>query len=113
MDTNMKALLNLQSLEFSSKMPPVRGRNGLKQSIDRLRRILSIQVLREYDFRKRRYGASCVVPMDNGICTGCQVALSVRTRRLAKHHVTECEHCGRLLYNPERHRRMQVEIPAA
>jgi predicted nucleic acid-binding Zn-ribbon protein len=113
---NMKTrnLLNLQSLEFTPEEVSKRKvREGLFKTIRRLRSGLSMQVLREYDFRKKRYGSRCVVPVRDGICTGCQVTLSLRTRRMAKCRITECEHCGRLLYNPERRRPLRLEVCAA
>lgn len=114
MNAKTKALVNLQELEFS---PVTQGEpsqeDPVSRSIEKLRSSLSIQVLREYDFRKQRYGAHCVVPLQNGMCTGCNVMLSLRTQRLARYHVIECEHCGRLLYNPERRRKLCIEVCAA
>ena len=108
-----KALLNLQTLEFSQDRQRRNGMSGRRiASIKRLRADLSIQVLREYDFRKQRYGSRCVVPIERGICTGCQVTPSLQTNRAAQYQIVECEHCGRLLYNPERHRRLKIEVCA-
>jgi predicted nucleic acid-binding Zn-ribbon protein len=114
-NTSAKTLLNLQSLEFTSE-PAVEKQeraNVFIESIHRLRSSLSIQVLEQYDFRKQRYGSNSVVPVKDGACSGCHVALSTHTQDIAKDHVVECEHCGRLLYNPERRRRVKLEIVAA
>jgi predicted nucleic acid-binding Zn-ribbon protein len=70
-------------------------------------------VLEQYDFRKKRYGSKSVVPVKDGACSGCHVALSTHTQEIAKDHVVECEHCGRLLYNAERRKRLKLEIVAA
>jgi predicted nucleic acid-binding Zn-ribbon protein len=114
MNFKTKTLLNLQSLEFTpEEVPKNKVHERLFRTIRRLRSGLSMQVLREYDFRKKRYGSRCVVPVRNGICTGCQIALSVRTRRMAKFRIMECEHCGRLLYNSERCRPLRLEVRAA
>ena len=81
-----------------------------RQAIRRLRARVSAQVLKEYDIRKRRYGASSVVAIEGDICTGCQVHLSLKTQRQARYRVIECEHCGRLIYNPSRCQRLCIEI---
>lgn len=115
MNTNTKALLNLQSLEFNEaeRQKEESVTQIFIESIKRLRSALSIQVLEKYDFRKQRYGSNSVVPVKDGACSGCHVELSSRTIRIAQNHIVECEHCGRLLYNPERRRRVKMEIVAA
>jgi len=107
-----RALLNLQTLEFEPR-PPIRRTRTARAGVPRIQRLrsrVSAQVLREYDSRKRRYGARSLVPIRKDSCTGCQVRLSLRTRRRALERVTECEHCARLLYNPSRRRRLVMEI---
>ena len=113
MNTTTRTLLNLQALEFEPpRQSPADPEPGIFwPAIQRLRSRVTTQVLREYDTRKRRYGAHSLVPIHEDSCTGCQVRLSVKTRRLALERVTECEHCARLLYNPSRPRqRMMLEL---
>ena len=114
-NTNARSLLNLQTLEFTNEQAVEKQErtNVFIESIRRLRSSLSIQVLEQYDFRKQRYGSNSVVAVKDGACSGCHVELSVRTQSIAKEHVVECEHCGRLLYNPERRKRVKLEIVAA
>ena len=117
MNATTKTLLSLQSLEF----PPSTEERGSEQTgngkaqkaIQRLRGRLSTQILHEYDFRKDHFAGQAVVPVEEDCCSGCRVVLSRRTLRLAQGRLTECEHCGRLVYNMMRHRRLRLEFYAA
>lgn len=110
MNDKAKALVNLQNLEFSleqGKQQPVSKQTA---AIKRLRAHISSDLLSQYDTRKRRYGASSVVPVQGNLCSGCRISLSLGTRQRAYASVTECEHCARLVYNPARKRRLKIEI---
>ena len=112
MNSTTKALLDLQTLEFpkeARKRIRTRRSRGFREIV-RLRRRIPIQVLKEYDSRKRRYGAHSLVAVDGEICSGCQVALSRRTIHDSSLKLAECEHCARLLYNPTRHKKLRIEI---
>ena len=115
MQTATKALLSLQDCEFREETEKDRSqaRRCLHATIHRLRSRLSVQILREYDHRKEHFGASSVVPVKGEMCSGCHVKLSQRTVRLSHYGLTECEHCGRLVYNPARKRRIRLEVCAA
>ena len=118
MNTTTKTLLSLQALEFQPGSEERRGENGTvkgraHKAIQRLRGRLSMQILHEYDYRKAHFGAQSVVPVEADCCSGCQVVLSRRTLRLAQGRLTECEHCGRLVYSIMRHRRLRMEFCAA
>ena len=115
MNTTTKALLSLQSYEFRTEGKAQRAKVDSKAvaTIMRLRAKLPMQVLHEYDYRKHHFGAYSVVPVENGICSGCQIMLSQRTLRASYHRLTECEHCGRLVYNSARPRRVRLEVCAA
>lgn len=107
-----KALLDLQSLEFPAAGRNLEGVNRLRvnETIQRLRSRVSSDLLHEYDSRKRRYEGTSIVQIANERCTGCQVKVSLRTRRDAEDHLTECEHCGRLIYDTHRHKPIKIEI---
>ncbi len=115
MNTATRTLLSLQSCEFSPDGMAQAGRNpkDLTSEIQKLRRRLSIQLLHEYDLRKQHFGSDSVVAVEHGLCTGCHVRVSQRTTRLAQDRLTECEHCGRLLFSTERRKRIHLEICAA
>ena len=115
MNTSTKHLLSLQACEFSPEI----GRSAdtadtrIMARIRKLRGRLSVQVLRQYDHRKVHFGPTSLVPVEDGICSGCRIYLSRRTLRTAFYRPVECEHCGRLVYNSERRRKMRLEICAA
>ena len=118
MNITTKTLLSLQALEFQPGSEERRGDNGTAKgrahkAIQRLRGRLSMQILHEYDYRKTHFGDMSVVPVEAECCSGCHVVLSRRTLRLAQGCLTECEHCGRLVYSLMRHRRLRLEICAA
>ena len=110
MNEKAKALVTLQNLEFSSRRSqkePVKPEVG---TIEHLRSRVGSQLLRQYENRKRRYGATSVVPIRGDLCSGCHISLSLGTRRRAFSEVTECDHCARLVYNPARRRRLRIEV---
>jgi predicted nucleic acid-binding Zn-ribbon protein len=110
MDTAAKTLVDLQSMEFPQSVEQQQD-VAFQTRLRRLRSRLTGDILHKYETRKRRYGATSVVPVRRGICTGCQVALCLKTRRNVDHGVTECEHCGRLLYSSStRRRKLRLEI---
>ena len=111
MDEKAKDLVNLQHLEFASRRQQVPEVHNRENAIEQLRSRIGSQLLRQYDHKKRRYGASSIVPIRGNLCSGCQISLSLGTRRRAYNTITECEHCSRLLYNPSRRRRLKIEIP--
>ena len=115
MNRTAKNLLSLQSFEFdlesSRKSSPVREKK--LSVIRKLRSRLSMQILHEYDYRKRRFGPESVVALEDGICTGCRVLVSQQTCQLSHYRPTECEHCGRLLYNASRRKRIHFQVCAA
>lgn len=114
-NSSTRALLSLQSYEFTPEGRAQREKRNGKASakIRKLRSYLPIQILREYDHRKHHFGAGSVVPVENGICSGCRVVLSQQTLRISYHSLIECEHCGRLVYNKARPRRVCFEVCAA
>ncbi|MFP4379823.1 MAG: hypothetical protein ACLFUS_04895 [Candidatus Sumerlaeia bacterium] len=111
MNSKAKKLLSLQSLEFDEDKK--NGNNSREKTIEKLRSAVSAQTLHNYDIKKKRYGSNSVVAIENGHCSGCNVSLSLKTVRESNSHVVECEHCGRLLYNPKRHKRLVIEVAAA
>jgi predicted nucleic acid-binding Zn-ribbon protein len=115
MNTATRTLLSLQSCEFSPDGTAQAGNkpHKLSDEIQKLRRRLSIQILHEYDLRKQHFGGESVVAVEHGLCTGCHVRVSQRTTRLAQERLTECEHCGRLLFSNARRKRIHLEICAA
>lgn len=113
MNNTTRALLSLQALEFTETATSTKAPSRLARAVSRLRGRVSKQILSRYDSRKRRYGANSVVPLKRGICTGCQVSVSRKTRTSSEKGLVECEHCGRLVYSTGRHRPLNLEVWAA
>ena len=111
MDDKAKALVDLQTLEFSKKRQKKQNVSNHTKMIQVLRSRVGALLLRQYENRKYRYGSNSIVPVRGNLCSGCQIWVSLGTRRRAYTHVTECEHCARLLYNPARRKRLRIEIP--
>ena len=115
LNAKVKALLKLQAEEFSAENQEVSNqeREKLEEKLEKLRSGVSAQLLKEYDLRKQKYEGDSVVPRRSGVCSGCCISVSLRTLRLAEGRMTECEHCGRLVFNPTRHKPLRVEVCAA
>lgn len=105
MKSGTKHILQLQSLEFAINgfAGREKSREEKLEAIEKYRRKVSIQDLRRYDSRKRKFGSESIVPLQGNLCSGCRVTVSRATQRLAQAgSIAECEHCGRLLYEPSR-----------
>jgi predicted nucleic acid-binding Zn-ribbon protein len=62
---------------------------------------LNGDLLRHYErLRESRVGANAVVPVVNGVCRGCFMAVtkSLIVELLQGAEFITCEHCGRILY---------------
>ena len=115
LNAKFKALLKLQAVEFSQSNQDAskQEREKIEEKLEKLRSKISAQLLKEYDLRKQKFKGDCVVPLRSGVCSGCCISVSQRTLRLAEGRMTECEHCGRLVFNPARHKPLHVEVCAA
>lgn len=105
MNSRAQALVNLHLLEYSGKeLTSKAGR------IRALRIDAGHTLLAKYETRKKYYGAGSVVPLHGNCCSGCWVAQSQQTRLRAHDQVLECDHCGRLLYDPAKRNVLKVVI---
>ncbi len=72
---------------------------GILVERDALREKINSEFLEEYDALFARYKQRSVVPVDMGICGGCNMSLSPQTRAdLKGDGVIHCNNCRRLLY---------------
>lgn len=92
----LAALIRLHELQTVCSDTP----ETQKREESRLLQSLSPDVLRHYGNAQRRYGMSAVVPMHKRSCSGCHVRQPAVLPELAE-DVHECQHCGRLLYDPD------------
>ncbi|MBI1293137.1 hypothetical protein GC173_18170 [bacterium] len=49
---------------------------------------------------QKRHSISAVVPVERGVCTGCHMRQPPMVTEVAE-EVYECQHCSRLLYDPD------------
>lgn len=105
MNSRAQALVDLQSLEFSGKQP--KGKSG---RMEKLRGGAGRTLLAKYEIRKKNFGSRSIVPIHGNCCSGCWIMQSQQTRLRAHDQVLECDHCGRLLYNPSKRKLLRTEI---
>ena len=60
-------------------------------------------MLSKYDrIHKRHVGTRVIVPLVNGVCTGCHMAARAQVvNEILEGKIHPCAHCGRLLYDDE------------
>ena len=105
MNSNTQVLVDLQSLEFSSKEPKSKRRR-----METLRKSVGHTLLGKYEARKKLYGGRSIVPIHGKCCSGCHVAQSQQARSRAYDQILECEYCGRLLYDPVKREPLKIII---
>jgi predicted nucleic acid-binding Zn-ribbon protein len=102
---NLELLLQLEEcmllargLEVVGQGADAPGAECLEAKIEKLRRRLPGRVLSLYDRLARQY-PNVVAVIANGICQGCQGAVSRRSaaRPAGSNEIVQCEHCGRIL----------------
>lgn len=105
MSPNLQLLLQLDELALLRKGLELVGPSGedsgfgdLDERIDKLRRRLPGRVLSLYDRLARQY-PDVVTVIADGVCQGCQSAVSTRLAALVgrSKEILQCEHCGRLV----------------
>ena len=93
----LEALIRLHELKTAGKTRISSSR--AQTEVDRCKAELPPEMVDRHDYLVGRYGASAVVPVKSGCCSGCHVQIpSARQNRLEE-GVYVCEQCGRLLYD--------------
>ncbi len=75
--------------------------NKMRQSRTTISKKIDAVVFKRYErLRGNKKDTLAVVPMLNGVCSGCNITVSTSTRaKLHRHEdVVTCEHCGRFIY---------------
>jgi predicted nucleic acid-binding Zn-ribbon protein len=110
MTPELKALLTLQSMEFSlgNSRQRLVGDKGAKRR--RLRKLAGKTLVLAYERRKPNYGGASVVSVRGEFCSGCRIRLSRQVLHRAYHGLTQCDHCARLLYNPTAPQQVRLEV---
>lgn len=107
MNNILNQLIQLQELNFAkeeqkasnSQMPL----EQLEKSITEIRAQLPPEVADRYDRLQKHYPLA-VVPLANGSCSRCGLAVPVAVVNAAKagEQLQYCPHCGRFLFSPTR-----------
>jgi hypothetical protein len=70
------------------------------QEVVRLKQAMSDGLYRKYLRTHRRHGLSAVVPSERGVCSGCHMRQPAGAPEIEE-DISECQNCGRLLYDPD------------
>jgi predicted nucleic acid-binding Zn-ribbon protein len=97
----LSALIRLHDLETRSSFHSEDERERAQREIKRCREELDGDLIIAYEARKTRYGRSAVVPMSGNSCSGCNIALPSKGVQEIAEDVHVCEHCNRLIYDPD------------
>ncbi|MCX6999736.1 MAG: hypothetical protein NT106_05490 [Candidatus Sumerlaeota bacterium] len=93
----LSALTRLHELEFGTEKGTVRT------DIERIRceHEISQAILKRYNILVERYGKTALVPIENNICSGCNIKQPNTGPIEVSSQIYQCSHCGRLLYYPD------------
>ncbi|HVJ86356.1 MAG TPA: C4-type zinc ribbon domain-containing protein [Caulifigura sp.] len=86
--------------EFAAEEPTLKKKEAdVQQSLAKAESVLSGEPLTTYRRVVEAHGAEAMAPVENGVCTGCYVALRPQQRvQLNGGTIVFCSSCGRLLY---------------
>jgi predicted nucleic acid-binding Zn-ribbon protein len=62
---------------------------------------ISFEIMKRYLIMEERYGSTAMVPLRNGICTGCYLHQPGSGGIELTNQIYQCHYCGRLLYQLE------------
>jgi uncharacterized protein len=89
--------------DFSAQEPVLKGQESdLLSRLSKAEGVLTGESLSQYRRVVEAHGADALAPVENGVCTGCYVALRPQQRvQLNNSVIVFCSSCGRLLYLPQ------------
>lgn len=91
---NVSALLRLQELEQNSK------NSCSKEEIGKLKSNLSDELMHRYEYLRKKFGKTAVVPVKNKLCYGCYITNAAQSKPIEE-GVYVCEHCGRMMLDSQ------------
>ena len=91
-----ETLLKLHELEFAKDTS-----DSLKEESQQIRSDMAPTELAKYDALRARFGEMVLVPSQGGACSACHMAMSRIQQSASKLNIVVCEHCGRMVYDPE------------
>jgi len=101
MISEVVALLRLHDLEFGLDESQSSISERSRAEIERCRSEIDPALLAKYEQLKRHYGVGSVVEVQDNICSGCRISLPKTAADRLKSGVVFCEHCGRILCDPD------------
>jgi predicted nucleic acid-binding Zn-ribbon protein len=101
MHEELVALVRLHEIEFGSSDDAGLSRERAELEIERCRLELSPALLARYEQLKKRYASGALIEVQDGICSGCRVVLPRTSANRLKSSTVSCDHCGRILYDPD------------
>ena len=93
----LEALIRLHEHSVSSKTNDLDSR--AEAEVERCKAELPPEAVEQYEYLLKRYGASAVVPIKNGCCSGCYIQIPSSRQNQLEEGIFICEQCGRLLYD--------------
>jgi predicted nucleic acid-binding Zn-ribbon protein len=91
----LAALLRLHEIETEENQTASNEDNP-----ERLIQAIEPRAMMKYRKMRNRYGTRAVVPVERGVCTGCHMRQPNMVQELDE-EISECQNCGRLLYEPD------------
>jgi predicted nucleic acid-binding Zn-ribbon protein len=90
-----------EKVELEKELESIREEaRGIWAERDRARTEVPAELIEEYDGLFARYANRSIVPVDAGICGGCNMAINPQTRaNLQGDGLVHCNNCRRLLYS--------------
>lgn len=96
------ALVRLHEMEYAPDAVPTQTPDRVENGMQRCRAQIEPALLARYEQLKKRYAAGALVVVEHGICSGCRVVLPKTILTRLKNGPVFCDHCGRILYDPDR-----------
>jgi len=95
------ALVRLHELEFGLGETANLSPERIQTEIERCRAEIGPALLARYEQLKKRFGSSALAEVQDNVCSGCRISLPQTLRSKLRQGITFCEHCARILYDPE------------
>jgi len=96
----LQALLRLHELQYSTGTGMRPDRDRLQAEMERCRASLPESLLHLYEKLQRRYGARAIAGLERNVCKGCFISQPATLKEVAE-DLYVCQHCGRIVYDPE------------
>jgi predicted nucleic acid-binding Zn-ribbon protein len=101
MSNELIALVRLHEMEFGIDNDPMITRERTEVEMRRCRTEINPGLLARYEQLKKRHASTALVEVENGTCSGCRVMLPKSSANGLKHGPVSCDHCGRILFDPD------------